>query len=118
MVSYCQLDRANHSQIVGSPWMVLPFMDQGDLRSYIANPTKVDPCFEVLMTRNVLISPFQMLCVIDLLSMGVQVCRGMAYLASKGIIHRDLAARNCMYHTSFHSQRLIFDVHPPLQLNI
>ncbi|KAF8374437.1 hypothetical protein PRIPAC_80866 [Pristionchus pacificus] len=61
----------------GSPWMVLPFMDQGDLRSYIANPTK-------------------MLCVIDLLSMGVQVCRGMAYLASKGIIHRDLAARNCM----------------------
>ncbi|GMR48348.1 hypothetical protein PMAYCL1PPCAC_18543, partial [Pristionchus mayeri] len=61
----------------GSPWMVLPFMDQGDLRSFIANPTK-------------------MLSVIELLSMGVQVCRGMAYLASKGIIHRDLAARNCM----------------------
>ncbi|GMT25092.1 hypothetical protein PFISCL1PPCAC_16389, partial [Pristionchus fissidentatus] len=61
----------------GSPWMLLPFMDQGDLRSFIANPSKI-------------------LSVLDLLSMGVQVCRGMAYLASKGIIHRDLAARNCM----------------------
>ena len=61
----------------GSVWMLLEYMDMGDLRKYLAkNGASVH--------------------IIERLSFCVQVSSGLAYLASKGIVHRDVAARNVL----------------------
>jgi serine/threonine protein kinase len=74
----------NILSLVGVSWdpirkamVLLPYMKNGDLRSYISND-KNRPTVRQLITW------------------GIQVADGMEYLASLKFVHRDLATRNCM----------------------
>ncbi|CAM9782853.1 unnamed protein product [Lampetra planeri] len=66
------------------PMVVIPFMQHGDLHSFL------------LRSR---ISNQPTLVPLDtLVKFMVDIAGGMEYLAGKNFIHRDLAARNCMLH--------------------
>ncbi|KAH9503786.1 hypothetical protein Btru_066622, partial [Bulinus truncatus] len=65
----------------GVPYVILPFMDNGDLLTYVRNES-LD------------------LSLHDVIKFGADIASGMAYLGSLKFVHRDLAARNCMLDSS------------------
>lgn len=81
MKEFCH---SNILSLIGVSWdpvrkamVILPYMKNGDLRSYISNE-KNRPTVRQLITW------------------GIQVADGMEYLSSLKFVHRDLATRNCM----------------------
>ena len=73
-----------------TPLMVMPFMAKGSLLSYLK---KERPNLTIAENSDddIILNARK-----QLLSMCLQVVKGMAYLAQQRFIHRDLAARNCM----------------------
>uniref|UniRef100_A0A0K8ST81 Tyrosine-protein kinase receptor n=1 Tax=Lygus hesperus TaxID=30085 RepID=A0A0K8ST81_LYGHE len=70
-----------------SPCMVFEFMPYGDLTDVLPGNSKTlwksDPGFPRLSKDS-------------LLSISIQIARGMQYLAEQHFVHRDLACRNCL----------------------
>ncbi|KAI1294773.1 Hepatocyte growth factor receptor [Halotydeus destructor] len=61
----------------GSPMVIIPFMPNGDLLKYIRDEHN---------QPNIL----------QLLTFGIEIAKGMEYLSNQKFVHRDLAARNCI----------------------
>ncbi|CAL1528845.1 unnamed protein product [Lymnaea stagnalis] len=61
----------------GIPFVILPFLENGDLLTYVRNQS-------LRLTLH------------DVIRFGADIAYGMAYLSSLKFVHRDLAARNCM----------------------
>ncbi|XP_031567702.1 tyrosine-protein kinase RYK-like isoform X2 [Actinia tenebrosa] len=65
------------------PLVMFPFMNRGNLKLFL----KKSRSPEGLSKRSITTA--------DLVQMGIQIAKGMQYLARRKIVHKDLAARNC-----------------------
>ena len=107
-----EFDHPNVLQLLGVcfdtedhlPLIVLPLMSNGDLKSFLIKKRGDDDVnvlpqvshFITNFIQNHYYCVFQDLTVYHLLSMCLDIAKGMEYLAKMKYIHRDLAARNCM----------------------
>lgn len=71
----------------GVPLMVLPFIANGNLKIYLQQSRGYSPKLDEYPNN---------LCCNILVSMCLDVAKGMKYLAEQKFVHRDLAARNCL----------------------
>ena len=82
----------------GSPLVVLPFMRNGDLLSYVRNEDN-HPTVKQLMKFAIDVArgiTNRIGCLFCISRVVCPFTSGMEYLSSQNFIHRDLAARNCM----------------------
>lgn len=65
------------------PLIMFPFMNRGNLKLYIKKSRSPEGGSKSLTTA-------------DLVHVGIQIAKGLQYLARRRIIHKDVAARNCV----------------------
>ena len=76
--------------LLDTPCIVMPFMSNGSLLSYLRKES-MNLSVSEISDENIVLDTTK-----QLLSMCLQVAKGMTYLAEQRFVHRDLAARNCM----------------------